>query len=297
MSQQELNLILEKLRDFSWGSTPEEMRRNFSSGFTLPPHPSAIVEAVDANGVPADWITTPNSAPDRVILYLHGGGFVVGSRETYRRIASDLSQATAAKVLLIDYRLAPEHPYPAALEDAVTAYQWLINECGLESRYIAIAGDSAGGNLVINTLVSLRNAEEALPSAAFVISPYVDLARTGKTFQTKAQVDLLVTHELLKTINAMYLPSGDFQNPSVSPLYADLSKLPPMLIHVGTEEILLDDALRLARQAALADVAVELKVWPGMIHCLHLFAPMLSEGQQAIYEAGAFLKQHLKIIS
>ncbi len=297
MSQQELNLILEKLRDFSWGSTPEEMRRNFSSGFTLPPHPSAIVEAVDANGVPADWITTPNSAPDRVILYLHGGGFVVGSRETYRRIASDLSQATAAKVLLIDYRLAPEHPYPAALEDAVTAYQWLINECGLESRYIAIAGDSAGGNLVINTLVSLRNAEEALPSAAFVISPYVDLARTGKTFQTKAQVDLLVTHELLKTINAMYLPSGDFQNPSVSPLYADLSKLPPMLIHVGTEEILLDDALRLARQAALADVAVELKVWSGMIHCLHLFAPMLSEGQQAIYEAGAFLKQHLKIIS
>lgn len=297
MSQQELNLILEKMRDFSWGSTPEEMRHNFSTGFTLPPHPSAIVEAVDANGVPADWITTPNSVPDRVILYLHGGAFVVGSRETYRRIASDLSEATAAKVLLIDYRLAPEHPYPAALEDAVTAYQWLINECGLESRYIAIAGDSAGGNLVINTLVSLRNAEEALPSAAFVISPYVDLARTGKTFQTKAQVDLLVTHELLKTINAMYLPSGDFQNPSVSPLYADLSKLPPMLIHVGTEEILLDDALRLARQAALADVAVELKVWPGMIHCLHLFAPMLSEGQKAITEAGAFLKQHLKIIS
>jgi acetyl esterase/lipase len=292
MSQAELNSILEQLRHFSGGSTIEEMRHDFNTGFSLPPHPQATVEEVDANGVPADWITTPNAIPKRGILYLHGGGFIVGSRQSHRRIASDLAEAAAANVLLIDYRLAPEHPYPAALEDSLSAYQWLINECELDAHHLALAGDSAGGNLVINTLISLRDAQQSLPSAAFIASPYVDLARTGQTLQTKAEVDLMVTLELLETCSTLYVPSSDFQNPCVSPLYADLSNLPPLLIHVGTQEVLLDDALRLVRQVALADGAVELKVWQGMIHCLHLFAPILSEGQQAIAEAGAFLKQH-----
>lgn len=293
MSQAELNSLLAQLRHFSWGDTIEEMRHNFDASLNLPPHPDATVEEVNANGVPADWITTPNAVPDRVVLYLHGGGFVVGSRATHRRLASDLSEATRAKVLLIDYRLAPEYPYPAALEDSLAAYQWLCHECGLGARDLALAGDSAGGNLVISTLISLRDAHQPLPSAAFVASPYVDLARTGQTMQTKAAVDLIVTSGLLDRCTTMYLPKGNFQTPLISPLYANLVNLPPLLIHVGTKEVLLDDALRLARQAALADVAVELKVWQGMIHGLHLFAPVLSEGKQAISAAGAFLKQHL----
>lgn len=294
MSQQELNLILDKIRNTSWGNTTEEARQGFKDLFNSPPHPTATFEAVDANGVPADWILTPNSAQDRVILYLHGGGFVMGSRETYRRMASELAEAAAAKVLLIDYRLAPEHPYPAAIEDGVTAYQWLVNEYGLNATQIALAGDSAGGNLVLQILLSLRETQQALPCAAFVISPYVDLAATGETIQTKAEADIMVDAKLLETLPQMYLPNGNVQDPKVSPIYADLSKLPPLLIHVGTAEILLDDSLVLARRAALADVAVELKVFPGMIHAFHLFAAMLGEAQCAISEAGVFLKNHLQ---
>ncbi|MGB7445413.1 MAG: alpha/beta hydrolase [Coleofasciculaceae cyanobacterium] len=292
MSQQELSAILEQLRNLSWGETPAEMRTNFETGFAWPPHPTATVEEVNANGVPAYLISTP-AAQSKVILYLHGGGFIMGSRHSHRRIASDLSEAAKALVLLIDYRLAPEHPYPAALEDSLAAYHWLRETRGFSDSNIAIAGDSAGGNLVLSTLLSLRDASKSLPAAALVMSPFLDLQGTGSTFQTKTDVDLMVTPELIETIVKMYVPNDNPSEPTVSPLYADLSGLPPMLIHVGNQEILLDDSLRLARKAALEDVSVELKVWKDMIHCHHLFAPILEEGRQAITEAGAFLAGYL----
>lgn len=296
MSQQELNAILEQLRSFSWGETLAEMRTNFEKGFSMPPHPTATVKEVNANGVRADLISTPTAAQDKVILYLHGGGFIMGSRHSYRRVASDLSEAAGALVLLIEYRLAPEHPYPAALEDSVAAYHWLTETKDFSNSSIAIAGDSAGGNLVLSTLLSLRNAGKSLPVAALLMSPFLDLLGTGSTFQTKTDVDLMVTPELIETIVKMYSPNNNPAEPTVSPLYADLSGIPPLLIHVGNQEILLDDSLRLARQAALEDVSVELKVWKGMIHCHQLFAPNLEEGRQAICEAGAFLASQLDLV-
>jgi acetyl esterase/lipase len=210
MSQQELNVILDMMRNFRWGETPTEMRASFNdSARSLPPHPTAIVEEVDANGVPASLISTLEAAKDRVILYLHGGGFIAGSRISHCRLACDLSEAARATVLLIDYRLVPEHPYPAALEDALAAYQWLIDERGFTPSDIALAGDSAGGNLALTTLLSLRDASKPLPVAALLISPLTDMARTGETHKTKADVDLMVLPQVLEAgINA-YLPKSD----------------------------------------------------------------------------------------
>ncbi|PZD72058.1 Monoterpene epsilon-lactone hydrolase [Acaryochloris thomasi RCC1774] len=292
MSQNELNNILSMLQDFSWGDTLAEMRANFNRCFSLPSHPTAQVQTLDADGVPAELITLPNSDPDRVILYLHGGGFVMGTRQTYRRIASDLAEASSARVLVIDYRLAPEHPYPAALEDTLTAYRWLVETRRFHPSQVAIAGDSAGGNLALAALLSLRDTKEILPSSGLLISPYCDLTQTSSTIDTHGHLDLMVSRTLMDTLTAWYAPHENVKDPLISPIYADLSGLPPLLIHVGAAEILLGDALRLAHQAALANVAVELKVWQDMIHCFQLFAPMLEEGRVAISEAGAFLQHH-----
>lgn len=293
MSQLELNSIMAMLQDFSWGDTPSEMRSHFNDGFSMPPHPTAQVKPINADGIVAELISSLHGNPEHIILYLHGGGFAFGSCQTYRRIACDLAEASAASVLLIDYRLAPEHPYPAALEDTLTAYRWLVNSRGFQPSQVAIAGDSAGGNLALAALLSLRDAGELSPSSALLISPYCDMTRTGKTIATHADIDPIVSPQLIDTITAWYAPNENLRHPLLSPLYADLSGLPPLLIHVGTAEILLDDALRLAHQARLANVAVELKVWQKMIHCFHLFAPILEEGQRAIVEAGAFLHYHL----
>ena len=294
MSLTELEVVLEKLRNFTWGETPSEMRANFETGFSMPSHPTATVSEVNCNGVIADFISTPKAAKNKVILYLPGGGFIVGNRKTYRRLGSDLSAASNAQVLLIEYRLAPEYPFPAALEDTLKAYHWLIEERGFNPAKIALAGDSAGGNLALSFLISLRSNCKALPVATFLISPFTDMERTGKTVESKAEFDLMVSPQLLDTVVNLYLTDGNCTNPIVSPILADLSGLPPMLIHVGSQEILLDDSLRLARQAALNDVSVELKVWKDMIHCLHLFASVLTEGREAIAQAGNFLKYHFK---
>ena len=249
------------------------------------------------HGVPAEFISSPDGNPPQVILYLHGGGFVVGSAKTHRRIACDLAVASRTSVLSVDYRLAPEHPYPAALEDAIAAYRWLLNTRQFNASQLAIAGDSAGGNLALSALLSLRRAGEALPASALLISPYCDLTRTSQTIATRAELDPMVSPQLLDTITQWYAPNGNLKNPLLSPLYADLSGLPPLLIHVGATEVLLDDSLQLARQAALANVAVELKVWHNMIHCFHLFAPLLEEGRQAIEEAARFLNDRWNAIS
>jgi len=292
MSQQELSKILSMLEDFEWGETIAEMRSHFNEGFSFPPHPTAQVRPINADGVPAELVTVPQGNPDHVILYLHGGGFIMGSCSTHRRIAADLAEAAGVGVLVVDYRLAPEYPYPAALEDTLTAYYWLIETQGFRPRQVAIAGDSAGGNLVLASLLSLRDAGEAMPASLVLISPYCDQTRNSSTIVTHANIDPIVSPLLLDTITSWYAPDADLKQPLISPLYANLSGLPPMLIHVGAAEVLLDDALQLTRQAGLANNWVELKVWQDMIHCFHLFAPVLSEGRQAICEVSAFLNRH-----
>jgi monoterpene epsilon-lactone hydrolase len=260
-------------------------------GSKLPPPDDVAVEHVSAGGVPAEWVTAPGADPGRVMLYLHGGGYAVGSIGTHRGLAGRLAQATAARVLLIDYRLAPEYPFPASVQDATTAYHWLLGE-GVKPERLTVAGDSAGGGLTIAALVALRDAGDPLPAAAVCQSPWVDLEGTGESITTKADVDPIVRKELLEQMADWYLAKADPRTPLAAPLYADLHGLPPLLIQVGTAEILLDDAIRLAANARQAGVDVTLEPWEDMIHVWQLFAPMLPEGQQAIDRIGAFVKQH-----
>lgn len=294
MSTTEINTIVHKLRNFDWGENISEMRANFEAEFTMPERPNTIIKSVDANGVPADLITAPEAFGKRIILYLHGGGYLFGSRNTHRRLASDLSAAAQTQVLLIDYRLAPEYPFPSALEDGLTSYHWLIEKLNVDSTQIALAGDSAGGNLALSIMLSLKKDCQPLPACALLMSPFTNFARKGRSLQTLVELDPFVSPELLKIVVNSYLPKGDYHNPIVSPIYADLSTLPPLLIQVGSQEILLDDSLRLVNKAAADNVAVELKVWQDMVHCFQLFAPHLANGRKAISEAGAFINELLK---
>jgi acetyl esterase/lipase len=225
------------------------------------------------------------------MLYLHGGGYVVGSIATHLGLAGRLSRAAAARVLLLNYRLAPEHPFPAAVEDATAAYRWLLGT-GVKPGRIAIAGDSAGGGLTVATLVALRDAGEPLPAAGVCQSPWIDLEGAGESVTTKAHVDPLVHKDMLLKMASWYLAGANPRTPLAAPLYADLQGLPPLLVQVGTAEILLDDATRLADRARAAGVAVTLEPWEGMIHVWQLFASILPEGQQAIDRIGAFVRQH-----
>jgi acetyl esterase/lipase len=249
--------------------------------------------AVDADGVPAAWVKVPESDSRRVVLYLHGGGYVIGSIRTHRDLAQRIARAAGARVLLIDYRLAPEHPHPAAVEDSVRAYRWLLSQ-GAQPASLAIAGDSAGGGLTVATLVALRDAGVPLPAAAVCLSPWVDLEGLGESMVTKADVDPMVQRDALLRMAAMYLGGHHPRTPLAAPLYADLRSLPPMLIQVGTAETLLDDSLRLAEKARAAGVEVALEAWDDMIHVWQAFAAMLPEGQQAIDRIGEFLRQRLR---
>jgi monoterpene epsilon-lactone hydrolase len=272
--------------------TVQELRLGFDIlGSKLPPPDDVVSTAVNVGGIAAAWVEAPDAAADRVVLYLHGGGYVIGSIATHRGLAGRLSRAAAARVLLIDYRLAPEHPFPAAVDDATAAYRWLLAQ-GLKPARLVIAGDSAGGGLTIATLVALREAGVPLPAAAVCQSPWVDLEGLGDSVTTKAVADPLVQKDMLLQLAAWYLAGANPRTPLAAPLYADLHNLPPLLIQVGTAEILLDDATRLANKATAAGVNVTLEPWEDMIHVWQLFAPMLPEGQQAIERIGAFMQQH-----
>ena len=272
--------------------TVHEMRLGFEIlGSKLPPPDDVTCDVVEAGGVAAEWVQAPNAIAQRVILYLHGGGYVIGSIATHRGLAGRLSQAAAARVLLLDYRLAPEHPFPAAVDDATAAYRWLLAQ-GVEPARLVIAGDSAGGGLTIATLVALRDAGVPLPAAAVCQSPWIDLEGLGESVTTKAATDPLVQKDMLLQLGAWYLAGANPRTPLAAPLYADLRQLPPLLIQVGTAEILLDDATRLAAKATAAGVDVTLEPWEDMIHVWQLFAPMLPEGQQAIERMGTFMQQH-----
>ncbi len=247
---------------------------------------------VEAGGVRAQWISTPEALESRVIYYLHGGGYITGSVITHREMISRLSRTAAARALAIDYRLAPEHPFPAAVEDATAAYRWLLST-GLDPAGIVIAGDSAGGGLTVATLVALRDAGDPLPAAAVCLSPWVDLEGIGESMSSKADVDPMIQREELLDMARAYLGEADPRTPLAAPLYADLTGLPPVLIQVGRAEILLDDSVRLAERARAAGVDVTLDPWDDMFHVWQAFALLLPEGQQAIDRIGEFVRERL----
>jgi monoterpene epsilon-lactone hydrolase len=250
------------------------------------------VEPVSAGGVRAEWTATPAAAGDAAILYLHGGGYVIGSLDSHRHLVAEIGRAAGCRALALDYRLAPEHPYPAAVDDALAGYRYLLGR-GVRPGRIAIAGDSAGGGLVVAAMVAIRDAGLAQPGCGWCISPWVDMEAIGETMTTKAAADPTVQRAGILDMARLYLNGADPRSPLAAPLYADLAGLAPLLIQVGACETLLDDAVRLARVAGSADIYVELQIWPEMIHVWHLFHPELSAGKKAIQAGGAFVRDHL----
>jgi monoterpene epsilon-lactone hydrolase len=295
MASNELEMIIDILRSYPKLSDLgiEEQRAQMEVGFTQFKLPTDVCcDPVDAGGVPAEWITTPGVNTERVIYYLHGGGYAIGSINTHREMVSRLSRAASARILIIDYRLAPENPFPAAVDDSIAAYRWLLS-VGVDPARLVIAGESAGGGLTLATLVSLRDAGEPLPQAAVCLSPWVDLELIGEPGAAYAEeMDPLVNRDVGLMWAKAYLGDTAPRTPLASPLYADLTGLPPLLIQAGTAEGLFDDARRLADRARIAGLDVTLEPWEDMFHMWHFFAAMLPEGQQAIDRIGEFIHKH-----
>lgn len=248
-------------------------------------------QPVTAGGVEAEWVHPKEAPKERVMLYLHGGAYVMGSCNTHRALTAHIARACGMRGLLLNYRLAPEHPFPAAVEDAVAAYRWLLHNC-IEARNIVIAGDSAGGGLALATLLSLRDAGDPLPAAAVCITPWTDLAGTGDSLKSRAKSDPRVTLQSL-SLGSHYVGHNDPCLPLISPLYADLRGLPPLLVQAGDDDMLLSDATRLAKRAKAAGVDVTMEVWDRMWHVFHLHAPQLPEARRAINAIGAFVRQRI----
>jgi monoterpene epsilon-lactone hydrolase len=269
----------------------EESRAEFE-GVASQFQPAADVrcEPVDARGVPGEWISTPESTHERVIYYLHGGAYFMGSVNTHRVLISRLSRAARARALAIDYRLAPENPFPAAVEDSTSAYRWLISS-GADPARLVIAGDSAGGGLTLATLVALRDAGDPLPAAAVCLSPWVDLEGLGESMISRAEADPMIQRDSLIQAGKTYLGDADPHTPLAAPLYADFRGLPPLLIQVGTAEALLDDAARIAERARAAGVEVIFEPWDEMFHVWQFCASILPEGQDAIDRIGEFVRK------
>jgi epsilon-lactone hydrolase len=247
------------------------------------------VEPVTANGVKAEWTATPKDARDAALLYLHGGGYVIGSLDSHRHLAAEAGRAAGIAALALDYRMAPEYPFPAAVDDALASYRFLLGR-GISPGRVAIAGDSAGGGLVVAAMLAIREAGLPQPGCGWVISPWVDMEAIGETMMSKAAADPTVQRAGILEMAKMYLNGADPRSPLAAPIYADLKGLAPLLIQVGACETLLDDAVRLAKIAGAADVRVDLQIWPEMIHVWHLFHPELAAGRKAIEAGGAYLR-------
>jgi monoterpene epsilon-lactone hydrolase len=258
----------------------------------LSPLAGARITAIDAHGVPAEWVQAPQAVDGAALLYLHGGGYNICSPRTHRSVTTRLSQASGCRVLAIAYRLAPEHPYPAAVDDAVTAYQWLLAQ-GIASARIGFAGDSAGGGLAVAAMVRLRDADMPLPGAAYLVSPWVDLSRTGASWGPNADRDPLLNRGQFERMALAYLGGRDPRTPLASPIYADLAGLPPMFVQAGTHEVLLDDSTRLVERARAAGVSVTLDALEEMVHGFHLFAGIVPEADAALAAGGRFLHEQL----
>lgn len=249
--------------------------------------------AVDVNGVPGEWITPPQVMDERVILYLHGGYYMVGSIQSHRNLAGNIANAAQARALIIDYRLAPEHPFPAGIDDALIAYLWLQDQ-GNRPDQIVLVGDSAGGGLVLSVLLALRERGKPLPAAAICLSPATDLTLSGESWKFNAKKELVITRFIAEQVAPKYLGEIDPHNPLASPLYGNLHGLPPLLIQVGSDEVLLSDSTSFAERARTAGVDVTLEVWPGMPHVWQFTASFVPEARQAIVKIGEFINAVMK---
>ena len=271
----------------------DEQRRVLREFLSAQPLPAdvTVVEAA-LGGVRTAEITVDGVEPRNIVLYFHGGVYVLGDAFLVADLASQVGRRTRSKVISVDYRLAPEHPYPAAVDDALTAYEALLSS-GVAGSDIAFAGESAGGGLAIATMVNARENGLPLPAAAFVMSPYVDLTLGGSTMETKREADPLLSPDALRARVADYVVAQDASLGLISPIFAELSGLPPLIIQAGTHEVLLDDAIRLAGVAAIADVEVTLDITPGVPHVFQAYHAFLDEATAALDRAGQFLSAHL----
>ncbi len=290
--QETLDAILRQSA-FRVGSSVEEQRQQLRALVSAQPLPAEVsVTPADLGGVPTAEITVEGVESRHVVLYFHGGVYVIGDAFLAAELASQVGRRAQAKVISVDYRLAPEHPYPAAVDDALAAYKALLDD-GIAPSEIAFAGESAGGGLAVATLVNARDRGLSLPAAAFVMSPYVDLTLAGASIETRRAADPLLSRELLEPRVANYTSGQDATLGLISPIFADLSGLPPLVIQAGTHEVLLDDALRLAQRAAADDVEVTLDVTPGVPHVFQGYHAILDEAVAALDRAGRLLSAHL----
>jgi acetyl esterase/lipase len=248
------------------------------------------VTSVSANGVPGHWFSRPDSRHERVVVYLHGGGYSVGSVRSHRDLIARLCKASGARVLAIDYRLAPEHPFPAQLDDSLSAYSWLLEQ-GILPENTAIAGESAGGGLTLSTMLALRDQGRAMPAAAALVSPWVDLEGRSESYVENRRYDF-VTRRAIAAYTERFVPKHEMRHPMASPIHADLAGLPPTLVQVGEVESLRDEGVELSERIRQAGGNVTLEVWADMIHAFHVFAPMLPEARDAIDRMGAHFVQH-----
>jgi len=290
MSDTEIGALRAKLASRVRSDDYRQRRKDMDTAFSqYRIAPDVTVEPATANGVRAEWTSTPQDDRDAALLYVHGGGYVIGSLDSHRHMVSEAGRATKAWALALDYRLAPEHPFPAAVEDAVSGYRYLLSR-GIRPGRIAIAGDSAGGGLVVAAMLAILEAGMAQPACGWCISPWVDMEGIGESMSTKAEADPTVQRAGLLELAGLYLNGADPRSPLAAPIYADLRGLAPLLIQVGAAETLLDDAIRLAKIAGAADVRVDLQVWPEMVHVWHLFHPELKAGLRAIEAGGAYVR-------
>jgi len=254
--------------------------------------PDVRIEPMDAAGVKAEWISAPGlRVPGKTLLYLHGGGYTVGNPELYRIFTWRLAEAGCCGVLAIDYRLAPENPYPAAVEDALAAYRWLLDE-GHDGHDLAVAGDSAGGNLTLVLLQRLREEGLPMPASAICFSPWTDLTGSGASVILNARRDPMLPGHRLRDAAELYAPGADHRDPLISPLFADYRGFPPLSLHVGSTEVLLDDSTRVADRARSAGVSVDLNIWPAQPHVFPVLARVIPEGRQALNMSGRHLLAH-----
>lgn len=283
-------LLASKPRPVDWA---ERRRRLDEVGSVWPIADDVEISMVDIDGVPGEWSIVPGSDASRALLFFHGGGYCSGSILSHRRMVTEAGRAARMRTLAVGYRLAPEHRFPAALDDALTAWRFLRMQ-GIAAARIAVGGDSAGGGLTVALINRLLEAQEEPPACAWLVSPWTDLAMTGSTLATKDAVDPIIHKSYLGELADAYLPAGmDRKDPRVSPLYADLRDFPPTLIQAGSAEALLADATRFAAAAGAADVPVTLEIWPHMIHAWHLWNAHLEPGRGALVRAGAFIRDHI----
>jgi len=295
MSQSEIDqvraLLSAKPRPVGW---TERRARIEEVGAVWPVAADVNLTPVDADGVPAEWSIVPGSDPSRVLIYLHGGGYCSGSIVSHRRLVTEAGRAAAIRTFAVAYRLAPEHPFPAALDDALTAWRFLRRQ-GIAAHHIAVGGDSAGGGLTVALINRLRAMKDEAAGCAWLISPWTDLTMSGATLTTKDAIDPLIHRPYLEELASAYVPQGmSRKDPRISPLFADLAGFPPTLIQIGSDETLLADAVRFAEAAGAAEVAVTLEVWPHMIHAWPMWNARLEDGRRALAHAGAFMREHLK---